>query len=76
MSMRGNPPNYLAKDPDAPEIDDIHLPLILNIPGEGFGDDSIQVYRNHALLVSDVDSHRLTCAPLTNFALCHCNIPG
>jgi len=55
MSMRGNPPNYLAKDPDAPEIDDIHLPLILNIPGEGFGDDSIQVYRNHALLDEDDD---------------------
>ena len=69
MSMRGNPPNYLAKDPDAPEIDDLHLPLILNIPGEGFGDDSIQVYRNHALLVSlcelaNPDLHRLT-----NFAL-------
>merc|ERR1719223_953770 len=55
MSMLGNPPNYLAKDPDAPEIDDMHLPLILNIPGEGFGDDSIQVYRNHALLDENDD---------------------
>ena len=71
MSMRGNPPNYLAKDPDAPEIDDMHLPLILNIPGEGFGDDSIQVYRNHALLVSAFGPATPDFSSLTNFALWH-----
>jgi hypothetical protein len=53
MSMMGNPPNYLAKDPEAPVEDNVHWPLILNIPGEGFGDDSLQVYRNHALLTEE-----------------------
>lgn len=50
MSMMGNPPNYLKKDVDAPVEDNIHWPLILNVPGEGFGDDHLSVYRNHELL--------------------------
>jgi hypothetical protein len=28
----------------------VHWPLILNIPGEGFGDDQLQHYSNHRLL--------------------------
>ncbi|KAL7470042.1 hypothetical protein ACHAXS_010291 [Conticribra weissflogii] len=55
MSMMGNPPNRLENRTDAPVEDDIHWPLILNIPGEGFGDDQLQVYRNHALLTDDDD---------------------
>ncbi|KAL7527398.1 hypothetical protein ACHAWF_003724, partial [Thalassiosira exigua] len=54
MSVMANPPNKLAQDDNAPVEDDMHWPLILNVPGEGFGDDSLQVYRNHALL-SDED---------------------
>lgn len=30
--------------------DGVHWPLILNLPGEGFGDDSLQRYFNHELL--------------------------
>jgi len=37
------------------EGESIHWPLILNIPGEGFGDDMLQVYQNHALLSDDDD---------------------
>mmetsp|Transcript_6854 Transcript_6854/g.12399 ORF Transcript_6854/g.12399 Transcript_6854/m.12399 type:complete len:826 (+) Transcript_6854:92-2569(+) len=60
MSMTGNPPNKLEKDENAPVEDDMHWPLILNIPGEGFGDDSLQVYRNHQLLDdSDEDLFKL-----------------
>lgn len=55
MSMMGNPPNYLKQDPDAPIEDNMHWPLILNVPGEGFGDDFLQVYRNHALLTEGDD---------------------
>jgi hypothetical protein len=43
MSMQANP-----------GADGVHWPLILNIPGEGFGDDSLQHYSNHQLLD---DSH-------------------
>ena len=39
MSMLGNP-----------GADGIHWPLILNVPGEGFGDDFLQKYTNHTLL--------------------------
>jgi len=53
MSMMENTPNKLAKNENAPAEDDIHWPLILNVPGEGFGDDSLQVYKNHALLNDD-----------------------
>ncbi|KAL9179170.1 hypothetical protein ACHAXT_008460 [Thalassiosira profunda] len=53
MSMMGNPPNKLANDPNAPEEDNLHWPLTLNVPGEGFGDDSLQVYRNHARLTDE-----------------------
>ncbi|KAL7536637.1 hypothetical protein ACHAXR_010642 [Thalassiosira sp. AJA248-18] len=55
MSMMGNPANKLEKDPDAPIEDNINWPLILNVPGEGFGDDSLQVYRNHELLTDGED---------------------
>lgn len=53
MGMMGNPANKLAKKTDAPEEDNMHWPLILNIPGEGFGDDILQVYRNHTILTDD-----------------------
>lgn len=45
MSMKGNvnSSSYVTEA-------GIHWPLILNVPGEGFGDDSIQYYSNHALL--------------------------
>jgi len=33
--------------------DGIHWPLILNIPGEGFGDDMLQFYSNQELLSED-----------------------
>jgi hypothetical protein len=33
-----------------PGIDGVHWPLIMNYPGEGFGDDGVQVYSNHSLL--------------------------
>ena len=35
MSMTGNPPNMLEQDPEAPVEDNMHWPLILNVPGEG-----------------------------------------
>ena len=44
MSMLGNP-----KD------DGIHWPMILNVPGEGFGDDFLQIYTNQTLLTDDDD---------------------
>ena len=53
MSMMGNPTNKLEQDPEAPVEDNVHWPMILNIPGEGFGDDQLQVYRNHELLSDD-----------------------
>lgn len=56
MSMMGNPPHRLENKTDnVPVEDTLHWPLILNIPGEGFGDDQLQVYRNHALLTDDDD---------------------
>ena len=33
--------------------DGVHWPLVLNIPGEGFGDDILQEYGNHTLLTDD-----------------------
>lgn len=33
--------------------DGVHWPLILNIPGEGFGDDLLQEYGNHTLLTDE-----------------------
>lgn len=35
--------------------DGIHWPMILNVPGEGFGDDFLQKYSNHSLLTDDDD---------------------
>lgn len=55
MSMLGNPPNKLDNLTDAPLEDNIHWPMILNIPGEGFGDDMLQVYTKHELLSEDND---------------------
>jgi len=55
MSMMANPPNKLAKDESASVEDNVHWPLILNIPGEGFGDDSLRIYKNHRLLTEDDD---------------------
>lgn len=45
MSMMENPTKQNASVEES-----THWPLILNIPGEGFGDDFLQVYRNHKLL--------------------------
>jgi hypothetical protein len=55
MSMLGNPPNKLEQKTDAPAEDNIHWPMILNIPGEGFGDDMLQVYTKHELLTDEDD---------------------
>lgn len=38
-----------------PGEDGMHWPLILNIPGEGFGDDTLQHYSNHSILTDDDD---------------------
>merc|ERR1712232_226204 len=35
--------------------DGIHWPMILNVPGEGFGDDFLQIYTNQTLLTDDDD---------------------
>ena len=48
MSMMENPTKQNASIEE-----NTHWPLILNIPGEGFGDDFLQVYRNHQLLSED-----------------------
>mmetsp|Transcript_27099 Transcript_27099/g.46065 ORF Transcript_27099/g.46065 Transcript_27099/m.46065 type:complete len:806 (-) Transcript_27099:63-2480(-) len=55
MSMLGNPPNKVDKMADASVEDNMHWPMILNIPGEGFGDDMLQVYTNHELLTDEDD---------------------
>lgn len=36
--------------------DGIHWPLILNVPGEGFGDDFLQKYTEHFLLTDEDDA--------------------
>merc|ERR1712157_163087 len=59
--MQGNPNNSSSSSKAgegeaAPAIEDtLHWPLILNVPGEGFGDDFLQVYENHTLLSDDDD---------------------
>jgi hypothetical protein len=45
MSMLGNPSE-----------DGIHWPMILNVPGEGFGDDFLTIYTNHRTLTDDDDA--------------------
>jgi len=51
--------------------DTVHWPLILNIPGEGFGDDSIQYYSNHELLNdNDRDLFWLDEAYIQNGGIC------
>eukprot|EP00531_Pseudo-nitzschia_arenysensis_P006279 CAMPEP_0116131166 /NCGR_PEP_ID=MMETSP0329-20121206/8862_1 /TAXON_ID=697910 /ORGANISM="Pseudo-nitzschia arenysensis, Strain B593" /LENGTH=812 /DNA_ID=CAMNT_0003625581 /DNA_START=81 /DNA_END=2519 /DNA_ORIENTATION=- len=47
MSVAGNPLTKNSTDPI--------WPLVLNIPGEGFGDDMLQVYENHTLLTDEDD---------------------
>lgn len=47
MSVAGNPLTKNSTDPV--------WPLVLNIPGEGFGDDMLQVYENHTLLSDEDD---------------------
>jgi len=43
-----------------PGPDGIHWPLVLNIPGEGFGDDVLQKWSSHRLLTeSDKDAFLL-----------------
>ncbi len=55
MSMLGNPNSKVEKMSDATVEDNIHWPMTLNIPGEGFGDDMHQVYTNHELLTDEDD---------------------
>ena len=55
MSMLGNPPNKLEENADAPVEDNMHWPMIINIPGQGFGDDFLQVYTKHELLTDEDD---------------------
>lgn len=55
MSMLANPTNKVDKMSDASAEDNMHWPMILNIPGEGFGDDHLQVYTNHELLTDEDD---------------------
>ena len=38
-----------------PKEDGVHWPMILNVPGEGFGDDFLQTYTNQSLLTDDDD---------------------
>lgn len=38
------------------KADGIHWPMILNVPGEGFGDDFLQIYTNQTLLTDDDDN--------------------
>ena len=52
MSVAGNPPGKGGNSTD--DKNDIRWPLVLNIPGEGFGDDMLQSYQNHAVL-TDAD---------------------
>ena len=60
MSVAGNPPgggggsNRSGTTTTTDTNTDIRWPLVLNIPGEGFGDDMLQSYRNHAVL-TDAD---------------------
>mmetsp|Transcript_5501 Transcript_5501/g.15906 ORF Transcript_5501/g.15906 Transcript_5501/m.15906 type:complete len:668 (-) Transcript_5501:427-2430(-) len=42
-----------------PGPDGIHWPLILNIPGEGFGDDFLQHWHGHRVLDESEESHFL-----------------
>lgn len=55
MSMLANPENKVEKMSDASGEDNYHWPMILNIPGEGFGDDHLHVYTNHELLTNEDD---------------------
>eukprot|EP00804_Cyclotella_cryptica_P010554 CCRYP_018794-RA/>CCRYP_018794-RA protein AED:0.03 eAED:0.03 QI:0/0.66/0.5/1/0.66/0.75/4/234/788 len=56
MSMMENPLSKKAgNDTNVDPEDSIHWPLLLNIPGEGFGDDMLQRYSNHTLLADDDD---------------------
>jgi len=38
-----------------PGDDGIHWPMILNVPGEGFGDDFLSIYTNHRSLTDEDD---------------------
>jgi len=56
MSMMENPLSKNAgNNTDFDPEDSIRWPLLLNIPGEGFGDDMLQRYSNHKLLTDDDD---------------------
>ena len=39
-----------------PQEDGVHWPMTLNVPGEGFGDDILQMYTNHSTL-NDQDDY-------------------
>lgn len=54
MSMQANLPENDNTTNDKNKDDTIYWPLTLNIPGEGFGDDSLQTYSHHELLDEDV----------------------
>lgn len=55
MGMMENNPGKMANGTDVKPEDNIKWPLVLNIPGEGFGDDMLQRYSNHELLTDEDD---------------------
>lgn len=62
MSVTGNPKSnpkrnrkLMVQNATTSDDDAIHWPLILNVPGEGFGDDMLQVYTNHEMLSDEDD---------------------
>ena len=60
MSMLANPVPAVATDDDNNNsTNSIHWPMILNIPGEGFGDDFLQSYTNHELLTEEDEAQFL-----------------
>lgn len=55
MGMMENNPGKMANGTDVKPEDNVKWPLVLNIPGEGFGDDMLQRYSNHELLTDEDD---------------------
>lgn len=51
MSMMANPEVMDGVDDETGEV--VHWPSMLNIPGEGFGDDNLRYYHRHAMLPDD-----------------------
>merc|ERR1712072_887872 len=53
--MQGHPDRNNTFKVSSNKEGDVHWPLILNVPGEGFGDDFLQSYKNHRVLTDDDD---------------------